>query len=379
MVLILTILTILMPIMAIPLLIIALFAEGVKYKGYIIFLLSITLGSILYNIIPDYEMDLYRYYELMNNFKYYDVTRIKEIISSSDPLTYSLMFIIAKLGKNQFLPFYSIMIIYNLFYLAMNKTLKHYRLNKAEYNKAIFFMLSFIIIVGAGTGVRFSMAICFFMNGLYHDVIKHSKWKYIWYFLSVVSHLTMALLLIIRIIIYICKNKPSKLIYTAFALIMLSPSLIITIFASIAKIPFLSDLAIKLNYYLDPHIPGGPWYLFRMTVFLLTFVLLCKSKKYIHDRGIGPIIQLEFFLAIISICTIPYYFISIRFINIFNNLIIFIMIYNWYKKSNINYINLILLTIFILFSTYQWTLLLEQNYGDLFLYRWVQNIFVILS
>ena len=249
-----------------------------------------------------------------------------------------------------------------------------------NYNKAIFFILSIVIIIGTGTGVRFSLAIAMFMNGIVAYIKGKNKMiPFLWFIMSILSHITMFIPFVLYMICILLKNKPKKIVYVIWGCILMTPSLVLNILMLLSKVPFLNDLLVKFNSYFTPYNPGGNWFLFRVVIFILNLILLIKSQKYINDHKIKSVILLENFIAIIAIVYLPYYYISIRFINIFNNLIIFVMIYNWKNKSNNNYINLILLCTFILFSSYQVILFLEQDYGLVSGLRWFGTIFDLLK
>lgn len=369
-------LTLLCPIGLIPFNLVFLFLFPKKYKKYFLFFLSISIGVILFQIIPNPRMDLFRYFEKIEFFRhnYVDYWSLWE---SADPITYSLLYLVSMTSNNHYLPFISIILFYLFYFKSINDFLNLFELGEKEFNKALFFVLSLTIIISVGTGVRFSLAIAFFMNGVVSIQKNNNKLvSLLWFLLSVFSHTTLIIPIIIYIFPFIIKKIPSKVFYIIFSICLLSPPFIIKILELLSSIPALSILIVKLNYYFFPYFPWGSWYLFRLTVFFINLLLLLfKSQKYNKDDKINNIIFLENCLALICLLLLPYYYISIRFINIFNNLMIFIYIYNWYKKNNSKLINLILIIIFCLFSTYQIQLFSENNYGDLSVFDWFDNIF----
>lgn len=375
----LILLTVLSPVFAIPFFIIFLFMVEPKYKVYVMIMLSVSLGVILFQIVPNETMDLYRYYKIIDTFREISFNPLL-LFNNSDPITYGLMYLVSKTYNNHFLPFISIILFYFLYYKAINELLCIYNLEKKYYNKAIFFILSIVIIIGTGTGVRFSLAIAMFMNGIVAYIKGKNKMiPFLWFIMSILSHITMFIPFVLYMICILLKNKPKKIVYVIWGCILMTPSLVLNILMLLSKVPFLNDLLVKFNSYFTPYNPGGNWFLFRVVIFILNLILLIKSQKYINDHKIKSVILLENFIAIIAIVYLPYYYISIRFINIFNNLIIFVMIYNWKNKSNNNYINLILLCTFILFSSYQVILFLEQDYGLVSGLRWFGTIFDLLK
>ena len=126
-------------------------------------------------------------------------------------------------------------------------------------------------------------------------------------------------------------------------------------------------------------IPWGMWYIIRMIIFFINLILLKQNLKYRNDKIIGEIINLQIILATICILTVPYYFISIRFIYIFNHISIFILIYDLFKKDNKFIIVCVILATIILYGSYQILLFKESIFDITYYTDWINNIFNLLK
>ena len=116
----LILLTVLSPVFAIPFFIIFLFMVEPKYKVYVMIMLSVSLGVILFQIVPNETMDLYRYYKIIDTFREISFNPLL-LFNNSDPITYGLMYLVSKTYNNHFLPFISIILFYFLYYKAINE------------------------------------------------------------------------------------------------------------------------------------------------------------------------------------------------------------------------------------------------------------------
>ena len=362
----LVLLTIISPTLSIPVCLFALLFVEKKQKKYILIIFSFAIGAIVFNIIPNKSMDLYRYFEKIDYYRTGKIDFYNDVLKS-DPITYFLMYIVSKTNNNHYLPLISIIIFYLFYYRAIEIIMRKYDLTSKGYNIVILYMLSLVIIIGTATGVRFSLAIAFFLNGIAY-MINNKKIGIVWFIIAALSHSTLLIPIAIYLFIIIKKNKVKWNEWLLFSIILISPSLLSNIFGLFNNIPILSDLSIKFGYYFHYSMPGGTWYIFRMIIFSLNLCFLARNLKFKNDYEIGAIVNLQIALAIICILTIPYYFISIRFINIFNHLSIILMIYNISKNKNKKIILIIVLITTILYGSYQYTLFTESkyNFNDLF-------------
>ena len=376
----LTFVTFIFPILAIPIQLFFLFKCEKNKKKYVLFLLSVSIGVIVFHLIPTKEMDLYRYYNLINLHRIYPVDIKKEILNNSDPITYFLIFFISNLKSNGFLPFVAVILYYNLFYISIEKILKNLNLNKTEYNKSLLYLLSISVIATIASGIRFGLATALFSCSLAFLTNKQRIKGYVFMVLSILSHSTLIFAAIIYLIINLKKNKIGLKDYIFLIIVLIFPSFLTKIISYLSMISFLSSLSQKLGYYYTFYFPGGTWYIFRIIIFILNLILLFKTKKIKFDNPyINSIINLQTYLAIISIFTLPYYNISIRFINLFNNFSIFIMIFNWYKDINKKYINLIIFTVAVLYGTRNFEQMKSYNFGSYSISQWFYNFFSLLK
>ena len=375
MVLLMSVLTFLSPIIAIVFLLFALFKCKKENKKYIVFLLSISIGIIFFHLVPSKEMDLYRYYKLMESYKISSFNYVNEILYEAEPISYSLMYFVSKLWNNGFLPFISTILYFNIFYYSIDKVMKKYNFNEKQYNLTILYLLSVSILVTIATGVRFSLATSLFICALSFFFENKRKRGYLFLILSFLSHTTLIFPVIIYLFIHLKKGKVRFFEYIILCIIIFSPSFLIGIITSISSLPYLSNLILKLGYYYQVYFPGGTWYIFRIIIFILNFILLYKTKKIKSDDSFfNSIINLQFFLAIISILTLPYYNISIRFMNIFNNISIFIIIYNNYKNTNQSFIRLLVFSTLVLYGSRNIIQVCNYNFGSRSITEWLGNI-----
>ena len=77
-----------------------------KYSLWFGVIFAMTVGLLVYSIVPGQETDLYRYYRYLDDISRYNFSDvISSIWSAGDPLSYSLMYIVSHFLSNNFMPF----------------------------------------------------------------------------------------------------------------------------------------------------------------------------------------------------------------------------------------------------------------------------------
>ncbi len=218
------------------------------YKnGLILFLLMACY--IAYAYTPTITDDLYRYYKLI------DVMRGRSLewcfFKSSyahEPFANLLFLLTAKCTENNAIfQTFSVFLIYGLFYYVIKKVTKFIILR--EENLFIVTFLSFTILLYAISGTRNTLAAMFFACGLYSENDENKTKSYVFYVLSVCTHISLLIIVLLRIMCYLLPKKRVGIWHILLLFWSLGVEIVLNI---LEKIPYsyIQLIVKKANIYL---------------------------------------------------------------------------------------------------------------------------------
>src|SRR5690606_9712632 len=199
------------------------------------FCLAMCMGVLTYLLVPDWSLDLARYYQHFDHISELDFREFLEYLSlRSDYIFYFLFFITAKLGlKFQILLFLlSTFNFYVVFYIFDKISISFDNFRRFKY--FIFLILSIGLIYYL-TATRFTLAISFLLLFLYNYYFADQKRKaYIFFGISIFIHVAIIFYLPFFLIIPRIKNK--------FLLIVISVTFLM--------IPILVPISTLINIFV---------------------------------------------------------------------------------------------------------------------------------
>lgn len=219
-------------------------------KTIIIFaLLCFSLTVLAYQLVPTKDMDLFRYYEMLETLK---GKTLQETFSdfqyNKTPITAVWFWVVAKSGCYNLIntvPAFITILCFGYMLIDSIKT-KNNRL--CDVSLSILFVLGFVNIVVILTTVRYPLAISLVSLGMYLEIYKGKKVKDVaWlYLLGFLIHDAIILSLIVYFAYRIFGDK--KILKIAILLF----GVFLTLLQQILSIVEMGDLGNRIFYYLQP-------------------------------------------------------------------------------------------------------------------------------
>lgn len=247
---IISLLSIFLPILSIPLVFVGLYLDNKNYKFYSLLLVFNIAIIGYYSIVPETH-DLTRHYLELHSLI---GKSLKEVLDQSitDPLIIKNIwfYLISKTGNFDLLPFTAIILTY---YFLLRDT---YYLGKKEFmTKGVLFIIAIFLITWYPlerplSGVRYYVAITLFIHGLYREYVegKRNLVTYSLYVMPLLLHYGIIILFLIRLFLAF-----SKKINVYFYIIILFWGIFSTIAIDIlsnTNIIYISQVAEKAKRYM---------------------------------------------------------------------------------------------------------------------------------
>lgn len=323
---------ILFPILSLPIQVAGIIFD-IKNKRIYGCIISIIIGIIGMNIVPNENMDLYRYYEMMNSIRDYNTELIvQKLILTSEPLMNIIFYTIAKMGMNELIVLFTSVVYYNLFFYMFFDYCEECKISNNVKGILLIVSMISIMIVPTITGIRFALGTIIFVLAIYLEYIKNQKswWYKLLYVISGVIHASMFAMIIIRLCMIVTKDKVSNRIIILLLLICLFPVVLEPVLKMVSNISFLSALITRLGYLNMKIQKTNLEFLNIVTNLSMSIIII---KMYLKNKS-NKILQLAIYFAIPGIIFMGVETVSARIFCIVNLLFIFSLIYKYkdYKE-----------------------------------------------
>lgn len=313
------ILFLILPIMSIPVLLIA-FIKDSKYRKIYGFLLAISLAIISFKIdVKEIALDLKVYYGQMTMLKFINFSEMFEIlISQKEPITNLMFFFIAKIGIYPIWQFITTFINYFIIFFILSDYAKTKNIGNKTFTIVLIFAIVFMNNIFLFTGIRNTFALMIYLCILYNEYIKQKKgiiYK-ILYIVPVLIHMSMIIGIIIRILMSAKKHK--NLIVIGLIIYAVSPNLIVQISSLIGELPVFSDLVAKLQVYLfDARVINfnSLLHMVLLIYFIVVYYALVKKRKQ-ENLEITNLYKALEIILLFNICSFNYWDIFLRWSDI---------------------------------------------------------------
>jgi|GEM_PF-1791131 len=377
------------PFLSLGLVVYGLFRDE-KYRRYYGFLLSIVVGLLMYKVMPTSDMDLWRYYDFLSDMSTLSpLAALTQIWQGSDPLSYSFIYIVGGALGSHAVPLIESMVTYGIFFFILFDYAKNLKLQARYLALVSTFFFSIYSIVNTFSGIRFGLAISLFALAVYLDIVKNKKpIARLLYLLTPLFHTSMITLLLVRVIAGIFRQRFLWLQLFLVALVGLSTTLLLIVSRVLTNVPFLSIVAERADFYLNPEFPSGTWYPFNVGITLILLALLVIAyRKRIKPKE-RLLLKLNLYVVVIALSNVTNAYVASRYMTIakilFSINLIFIMFYiqktGYFKTRKI--LMRLLITGFIVtviaFLGYQYAALRYLDYGGLFPYGIMDNLVLLL-
>ena len=287
-----------------------------KYERIYAIFFSIIVAIILYYMIPDTDMDLYRYYRTMNEFSNMSLMKFWQAYgTSAELLANFVLFLFSKFHNNSLIMVFTTLTSYGIIFYILFDYLKITKLGKIERLSILCFVLSTFLIVYNITGFRFCLARLIFFLAIYLDYFKNQKniITKILYIIPIFIHSSSVTLVLVRMFMFLFKNNIGFKETIIILLISISPNYIIAILSHFTNISFLSTLSSRAEIYLSGAYSGmSNIYLLQLALmFFLLGIVLYEKKKRIGNQ---KFINFSLIILLISLFYIKTNSIATRFI-----------------------------------------------------------------
>jgi hypothetical protein len=208
-----------------------------KVYGYIV-ITAASLAFVAFHISPEKGMDIYQYYMRMQQMSSLStLDAAKEAIEGFqvEALSYYLMYFISKTGRYGLYAATSVFFTYTscLSICCSIGQKKQYQKNEIVF--MIFVLISWLASDAIFSGIRYNMAYTFLYIGIYMEYLSDRKkiWSYIMYACSILTHASIAVFILLRIMMPFCKR--SKIIRNVLFALMAFWSLFFNYIESFLK------------------------------------------------------------------------------------------------------------------------------------------------
>ncbi|QIK51232.1 hypothetical protein G7058_03670 [Jeotgalibaca porci] len=256
-------------------------------KVYSRILNTVFLCSVLvvaYNFIPTQQMDLYRYYLMLDEVEHMDINW-NQIINYGpyrQTILTSIYFnIMSKIENRSWFVIFPTGMVFSLIFFVSNKFRKDYNIT---YSSFAFFMVSIISVSSVFliiTGVRQNLAWSLLMVAVYYDFFSKEKKRVmnvVLYVLPLLVHLSAAPIVVLRLVLILVKKFP----FLKYLLILWPLSLII--FTNIHNYlpPILQSSLVVLGRYVENvenYIPTAQFAVAIVSYVLILFLITSMKKR----------------------------------------------------------------------------------------------------
>ena len=291
-------------------------------------LFACSVGIFVYTLIPDPDMDIYRYYDYMDRLAPYSFwPAMQSIWSSNDPISYSLMYITSHILSKNFIPLVFSIIGYSLlFYTVLDYQKTILKQHDWRTSFVLLFIVTTIIVFNTLTGLRFALALSIIVLALYLDIFKKRKRLAVClYALSPLVHASTILIVFIRIAAGLLKGRAIPIFFIGSAIIGGATTLLGIFSGELSQLPFLSHVGERAGYYLEPNIPPGFLYPFSLlSACLIASVILVAHFK--NRERLTILERITISTVIIALVNFNQFVIAFRFATIAKYLFILVLI-----------------------------------------------------
>ena len=328
-------------------------------------LTAFSLGLIAYTWKPAIAYDLYRWQQEIRMFSYSDFSAvIQRVITDLEPLNYIIKYIISKTGNFNLVQFFiSFIGYYEILWIIADYS-KSKKINILPFTIGTIFILLSLKYIDFISGLWFNFAIINFALGIYLDYIKKTKRiHWIFYIISVLTHIStiyLFILLIINKTVRIKKNK--KAIIAAFLLSMLLGPILFFLdkHVNIYIIHYISKLynVYFINGEQFDYLHSGVNFIYAIIRLIITLIIVYFERKNI--KNYNP--KLVTFILLTSASTSGILFhakVYIRFI-FFIQLSAIPIFFSFLSKKN-TYFKTLIISSIVLFSV----LLIRMQYNQM--------------
>lgn len=199
-----------------------------KKLNYYFWLITIFFTVLSFYIIPNSEMDLFRYHSWINEFRLYGMSYFSNsMYGESSPLSAIFLFLVSLTPWNGLFQSAGIFLIYGLSLRIIYKYSIKFNISKQGMLVALLYFVGVTSFFMISSTIRSALAFALFAFFLYSEIIENmNKWLcWIIYILLLGLHSSVIILLILRIVLEIVE-KSQKISMISLVLLLFWQDLI---------------------------------------------------------------------------------------------------------------------------------------------------------
>lgn len=385
MVLLMYIITFLFPLISLPINFIMLLINKNKKIHYMI-QNSFSLATFSFCWHPTATYDLYGWHLTCLRLSKMNLIQFKEfLLSNGEPLNNLLKYLAGISGNVNYLQFIVVFIGFIIINALINKIIKKIDISQLEF--AVIYILTFtsLLFVNFISGLFFYFASIILCYGIYLIYDNKKKSGLFLLFISFLIHSSMFFPIAMYLMYYfLCGSKINFRSIIMSIIVALSIGYILPLFIGMIKIPLFNEFADMYNGYFQQttfNSMNSRYFLLFNIIELFPIVILSilHNKKLENFSGFSIVMGIS---AVIIALKVP---IFIRYV--FLSSLSFVPYYcDFFKNSkdnlkfnNSKIVTIVLLIVIGLASIYQFKLLNDINFSNIYYDNFYKIIFIIFG
>lgn len=250
------------------------------YAG--LFTWCIATLSLLYIPLPD--MDMSRYYTLMELLNTQPIhATLGFIWSNTDPISYTLMYIFqAPWSAPALISWMTVVVCYGLYFSIFIDRYRRKTLSLHMFAGVVLAFLSAFILFNAVSGVRFNIAVAVVVWTLYWLGVA-SRYKIALYCILAITpliHSSMLGVVGLYAVVVLFRHVRFLNVVLLTVGVAMSIGVLLGLAQYISFMPFFNEVETRAVYYLQPYVPDGFWYISQIITASIALSFLVLSRTH---------------------------------------------------------------------------------------------------
>lgn len=387
MILLMSLLFLAIPLLSLPIILVAYFRD-IKHRGLYSLFLGLFFGIIAYYLKTPDDFDLVRHHQIVDSLTILNINDlINMLFQSNEPLTLLINFIVSRFNNVDILQLLVVSIGYWILFYIIGDYAKRKSANIYTLFLTLLFTLSSFTFINFASGLWNYLAMLIFSLAFYWENIslKNKKLCYLIYAITPLIHTSMFLPCFLLIIFKLYNEHLNlRLIIVTVALFIFQPILyfVIHYFSNITLFSQLESMyqAYFINGAQFTNLYGGNVMVMETSKIILYIIVAYLLRKKL-PRPIEKIRSFIILLSFVTLLITPSSIVSIRFVLLiqFIGSILLIEILSYKKNFTKNILILYMVIASFIFLYYQSLTLKGLYFGGLTPNNLITNFYQIIN
>lgn len=279
-----------LPIVSIVLLIIGMIYSK-KYRMIYMIGIAFLLAVIAYKYNPTFEYDLYKHHLGVDQLRMMNFgSMLQYAISEIEVIKIFIMYIVAKLNNNDILQFLIAFLGYTVIFFMICDYAKRNKIKRCVVLLTTIYIVFSLNYIHFISGLWNYFAMILFSLGIYLEYVvkKHRVFAYLLYAIVPFIHISMLFAIILKILCQmVAKNKINIKSMLIVSIVIIAPSIMISLINKYVNIPVLSYL-VKMyeSYFVNgsefDHLHKGKKVIeavVHVMIYIYAYIIIHKKKE----------------------------------------------------------------------------------------------------